>query len=91
MCVGRSRPAPPPPPPPPAPVYRATGTTAPPAPEPTARRVVTGSQRIATMTRRRADETGGGRRTNRLGTLRRLGTKSLRIPLLNISDLNYPL
>ena len=36
-------------------------------------------------------ETGGGRRTNRLGTLRRLGTKSLRIPLLNISDLNYPL
>ena len=34
---------------------------------------------------------GGGRRTNRLGTLRRLGTKSLRIPLLNISDLNYPL
>jgi hypothetical protein len=43
------------------------------------------------MTRRRADETGGGRRTNRLGTLRRLGTKSLRIPLLNISDLNYPL
>ena len=52
---------------------------------------VTGSQRSAIMTRRRADETGGGRRTNRLGTLRRLGTKSLRIPLLNISDLNYPL
>ena len=90
MCRGGSRPAPPPPPPPPQPIYRATGTTTPPAPEPTARRVVTGSQRIATMTRR-ADETGGGRRTNRLGTLRRLGTKSLRIPLLNISDLNYPL
>jgi len=87
MCRG----APPPPPPPPAPpVYRATGTTKPPAPEPTARRVVTGSQRVATMTRR-PDETGGGRRTNRLGSLRRLGTNSLRIPLLKISDLNYPL
>ena len=82
MCVGRRPPAPPPLPEP---------SPTPPAPEPTARRIVTGSQRTATLTRRRADETGGGRRTNRLGTLRRLGTKSLRIPLLNISDLNYPL
>ena len=80
MCRGGSPPHTPPPPPSPVP----------PPPQPTARRVVTGSQRTASLTRI-ADETGGGRRTNRLGTLRRLGTKSLRIPLLNISDLNYPL
>ena len=80
MCRGR------PPAPPPLPEPRPT----PPPPEPTARRVVTGDQRTASLTRRRtADE--ARRRTNRLGTLRRLGTKSLRIPLLNISDLNNPL
>ena len=68
--------SPPPPLPPPSP--------APSRPQPTAKRVVTSGQR-------RINETDGGRRTNRLGRLRRLGTQSLRIPLMNTNDLNYPL
>ena len=78
MCGG-GRPSPPPPPPP-----RPTA----PRPEPTARRVVTSTDRTSY---RRTPDDPSGRRTGRIGTLRRIGTKSLQIPLLNVSDLNNPL
>ena len=79
MCEGRSTP-PPPPPPTPSPTA--------PRPEPTARREVTSTDR--TSYRRRPDDPSR-RRGSRIGSLRRLGTKSLQIPLLNVSDLNNPL
>tara|TARA_B100001248_G_scaffold4792_1_gene3450 strand:+ start:2383 stop:2664 length:282 start_codon:yes stop_codon:yes gene_type:complete len=92
MC--RGRPPAPPPPPPPRPI--------PPPPEPTAGRVVTGDDRRsirprptgsgATVTgqQRAAGMTAGSRRSTRGTTARRLGTSSLRIPLLSSGDLNYP-
>ena len=90
MC--RGRPPAPPPPPPPRPI--------PPPPEPTAGRVVTGADRTSTRPRpsgttvtgqqRTQGMTAGSRRSTRGTTARRLGTSSLRIPLLSTSDLNYP-
>ena len=96
MC--RGRPPAPPPPPPPRPI--------PPPPEPTAGRVVTGGDRVSTPTRTRPKPassgatvtgqqravgmTAGSRRSTRGTTARRLGTSSLRIPLLSSGDLNYP-
>ena len=61
----------------------------PPPPRPTAPRpVVTATDRTSY---RRTPDDPSGRRTGRIGTLRRIGTKSLQIPLLNVSDLNNPL
>ncbi len=84
MC--RGRPPAPPAPPPPRPI--------PPPPEPTAGRVVTGADRTSTQPRpTRSGATGmtaASRRSTRGTTARRLGTSSLRIPLLSTSDLNYP-
>ena len=69
-------------------------------PEPTAGRVVTGADRTSTRPRpsgttvtgqqRTQGMTAGSRRSTRASTARRLGTSSLRIPLLSTSDLNYP-
>ena len=97
MCRGGS---PPPPPPPPAP------RPIPPPPEPTAGRVVTGGNRVSTPTRTRPKPVGtaatvrgqqratgltaASRRSTRATSARRLGSSSLRIPLLSTSDLNYP-
>ena len=80
MCVGRSTPG--------GRGGGGRGGRAAPRPEPTARRVVTSTDR--TSYRRRPDDPSR-RRGSRIGSLRRLGTKSLQIPLLNVSDLNNPL
>ena len=75
MCIF-SRPAPPPPLPEPRPVA--------PKPEKTAQRVVVGQQRTAAPAS--ASKTGEGRRLRgrkSIRNVRRLGTASLRIPLLN--------
>ena len=75
MCRGRP-PAPPPPPP---------ARPIPPQPKSTADRIITGANRTSIDSNATT-----GRRTNRASTARRLGTSSLRIPLLAPSDLNYP-
>ena len=99
MCRGRP-PAPPPPPPPrplpppPEPtagrvvtggdrVSTPTRTRTKPRPTGTAGTTVKGQQRAVGMP-------AGSRRSTRATTARRLGTSSLRIPLLSTSDLNYP-
>ena len=101
MCRGRP-PAPPPPPPPrpipppPEPtagrvvtggdrVSTPTRTRTRPRPTGTASTAATvrGQQRAVGMT-------AGSRRSTRATTPRRLGTSSLRIPLLSTGDLNYP-
>jgi len=85
MCIF-NRPAPPPPLPEPRPVA--------PKPEPRAERVTVGSQR--TPAPRGQQTTEGERRRGRqsIRSRRRLGTSSLRIPLLNqeqmgSGNLNY--
>ena len=86
MCVfNRPRPTPPPPPrPAPAPAPRPT----PPPPEPTADRVAVGQQRVRSQSHPRVtgqQTTTSQRRRSRqsIRTRRRLGTASLRIPLLS--------
>ena len=81
MCFGR-RPAPPP-----LPEPRPT----PPKPEPTAERVVVGSNRTRPAPSRvtgqqTTGETGRKRTGQRQQRARRLGTRSLRIPLLKKSN-----